>query len=335
MITTLNSEDLKSKELLESSQRKQCENQVFDGYNFTGFQIHNLTINNCVFKNCKFDEAKLVNVKTRETSFENCSFEKITLNSDVAFIRCHFQKTSFNNNNIKAKVTFDTDIFDTCTWNNSSIEEAEFYKSSFLNSNFSKFKLRRCGLLGTLWEGTVFSPTTKLEYCKFHRNNTSETHDIFNDKSDKICFVKPHQRWNWKLISKIGRLPTLEFSWSVFAIGLFLLSAILFINDSKFIIEGIRYPIPIPDQLIWLTLGSFCVSLGTFFYRAGCPERIQNFTENEWVEEHGHPRVFYREQCVQNIKWLYATTVFLTIGILILSYLIICRIAYVIIHLLM
>ncbi len=304
------------------------ENQNFDGFDFS-----RVNFAGCNFENCNFSKAKFSNTQTTSGSnngstFIKCDFSGLHLTGNqlimqwTTFKECIFENNHFINTHMQNSNFFG------CIWSHSKLEGAHFEKSSFLGSDFSDTKFRFCSFLDTMWQDVQIGTKTSFEYCVFSPKNATREHDVLNDKSETVAIKSPYKYWNWKLISKIGRVPALEFSWTLFGIGLFILSGLIFLNDSQFV-QTINYPIQIPWQLQLFTLGAFLTSIGTFCFRAGCPDRIQNFTENEWVEGHGHPRIFYREYCVKNIGWLYATTIFLSLGLAILGWLIVQRMYYV------
>lgn len=310
----------------------------FSDYNFDGYNFSRTSFSSCTFERCDFSKAKFTQTKAatnKESSkFIECVFSNLNIEGNqFTFNHATFDKCIFNNFAAN-KASFQFSNFFNCKWHGAKIKKSHFDNSSFLGSDFSNAKLKFCILTNTMWQDVTLNCNTQFEYCVFVPKNSTVKHDVLNDKSDKIKFASPHQFWNWKLISKIGRVPALEFSWSLFGIGLFILSTLIFLNETQFIQDGIKYPIPIPDQLKLMTLGAFFTSIGTFFFRAGCPDRIQNFTENEWVEGHGHPRVLYREYCVKNTTWLIWTTIFLILGMCVLGWIISCRMFYVISHLL-
>lgn len=302
------------------------KNHRFEGYNFRLFHFHD-----CVFEECDFSEQPFSEAAFKNSRFINCKFCDTSFNdyklNKSEFIECNFSRTKFTGDAQHS-------TFEKCNFSDCHFVSVNFDSSSFLQSNMSGAKFRWCSLKDTKWDGVKISPKTVFEYCTFNPRNSTSFHDVFNDKSDRVVFKFPYYFWNWNRLSKLGRLPALEFSWALFTICLFILSTLIFLNESKFISQGITYPIPIPKQLMWLTMGSFLTSLGTFCYRFGCPDRIQNFTESEWVEDHGHPRIFYREFCVKKTFWLWISSVLLALGLCILGYLMCNRIVHVLEYLL-
>jgi len=45
--------------------------------------------------------------------------------------------------------------------------------------------------------------------------------------------------------------------------------------------------------MTFILLDTLLLVAGSTLYRFRCPERIQEFSEHQWVEEHGHPRLIY------------------------------------------
>jgi len=310
----------------------EIENRDFSGYDFRNISFENCTFKNCIFKNSLFSKTRLCRSKNNICKFIECDFSgKLYRGHEIIFNYAYFDKCIFKNVQLNS-ISLQNCTFLNCLWHNSHFQVCHFNESSLFNSTFENTKFKHCDFYETKWGEATISPKTEFEYCFFDKAGRNIRHDVLIDQSDTLKFSKPFQFWNWKIISKIGRVPALEFSWTLFGLGLFLISTIIFINESRFILDGIDYPIPIPNNLKIITLGALFASVGTFLFRAQCPDRIQNFTENEWVEGHGHPRLFYREYCLKNITGLGFTTFFLALGIIILGYLIMTRAWYVITH---
>ena len=59
---------------------------------------------------------------------------------------------------------------------------------------------------------------------------------------------------------------------------------------------------------------SLCLVVGTTLYRLACPHRVQEFSETEWVEQHGRARLQYFAESFRR-KWAqWPTLVFTVVG---------------------
>ena len=72
--------------------------------------------------------------------------------------------------------------------------------------------------------------------------------------------------------------------------------------------------LPIPARMGQVLLASLCAVVGTTFYRLACPQRVQEFSETQWVEEHGRARLEYYAESFSR-KWAqWPTLLFTGIG---------------------
>ena len=164
-------------------------------------------------------------------------------------------------------------------------------------ANLSGADLSRADLRGTnlnnaildhsKWSEVRLDNKTQLKSIFF-----SPKHEAMQDSSDTIIFSWRDKWINWSRLRTIGEFPLFGVSWSALALALITINTIDLLNKTA-LIEIIKYPIPIPERTWWILLSSTLLVIGSTLYRWKCPQRIQTFSETEWVEEHGHPRQLY------------------------------------------
>ena len=189
---------------------------------------------------------------------------------------------------------------------------ANLTKADLFKVNLVEADLRGANLCGTnlndakldhsKWSGVHLNSNTQLEMINF-----SSEHEAMQDGSDTIIFSLWRDEWiNWSRLRAIGQFPFFGVSWSAFALSLITINTIDLLNETA-LIEIIDYPIPIPERIGEILWSSIFLVIGSTFYRWKCPQRIQTFSETEWVEKHGHPRQLYIAESLSgkwSIKWL-------------------------------
>jgi len=102
------------------------------------------------------------------------------------------------------------------------------------------------------------------------------------------------------------------------ATSLIIINGVGFLNDHKFVVSALRYPLPIPDRTTLLFVSSIFLAIGSTIFKVACPSRIQEFSETQWVEQHGHPRLHYLAVSMSWRSWRrpaqWATAFFTLLG---------------------
>ena len=75
--------------------------------------------------------------------------------------------------------------------------------------------------------------------------------------------------------------------------------------------QWLTFEIPFPLRSQLIVISSLLLVAGSTLYRVGCPARVQEFSETEWVEAHGHPRLLYISDSLSR-SWLVWPTTILT-----------------------
>ena len=138
-------------------------------------------------------------------------------------------------------------------------------------------------------------------------------HRVMLDGSDTIQLPRPDRWLNWGILRTVGALPLFEVSYVALAASLITINSIGYLNRTE-VIQSFEYPIPTPARMTWLFWSSLLLVIGTTIYKLRCPRRVQVFSETEWVEEHGHPRLQYLAESLRR-RWAQVlTAVFTAVG---------------------
>jgi len=158
---------------------------------------------------------------------------------------------------------------------------------------------------------------------------TSE-HRALDDGSEQLS-IRRRDRWlNWSRLRQIGALPLFGLSYGALVVSLVVVSWVGYVNDALpewagWLInmardtgiagEDTTYSkpphVPIPSRMGLALVSSFLLALGTTVYKLGCPARVQEFSETQWVEQHGRARLLYLAESWRR-RWLQWPTAILT-----------------------
>ncbi len=72
--------------------------------------------------------------------------------------------------------------------------------------------------------------------------------------------------------------------------------------------------VPIPVRSLLTLIASVALVVASTIYRFRCPERVQEFSETRWVEEHNRPRILYIADKISRGPWQWPTLVFSLLG---------------------
>ena len=122
---------------------------------------------------------------------------------------------------------------------------------------------------------------TRLALVKFDRD-----HPVQYDGTDSVQ-IALRDRFNWSTLRAIGRLPLFGVSWASLAVALALTSSKPLCSIC---------PFGVAQRLSWILTSTLLLVLGTTLYRLACPSIIQEFSENEWVDQNKNPRLVYMRQ---------------------------------------
>jgi hypothetical protein len=184
---------------------------------------------------------------------------------------------------VKTRQTkFDEAVLHKADWEGATLVGAVFDGADLSYANLSR---------SILTDARFFNATfyrTLVDWAWFDPAH----HMPLNDGTDRIE-VPWHDRFlNWGLLRLIGRLPFFGVSYAALLISITVINTTHFLNEHRFI-EQVGYPLPLSERWVWLMVGSLLVAIGATTHRVRCPQRLQEFSEWEWVAQHGQPRLFY------------------------------------------
>ena len=193
-----------------------------------------------------------------------------------------------------------------------NLEEADLGGANLEGASLTGAYLEGTNLSGarvrnTVWTQTCISNTTKLSPLYF-----SPDHFSLNDGSESIVLENRDRKLNWGTIRRLGSLPLFGVSYAALSVALLTITGIGFLNETR-VVDWLEYPVPLPNRVLWLLLSSAALAFGSTLYRWNCPDRVQTFSETEWVEAHGRPRLLFIGEKIKR-PWQWSTSVLLWLG---------------------
>lgn len=153
---------------------------------------------------------------------------------------------------------------------------ADLKKAHLFGANLTNAHLMSVHLEGTDLKGVEFDTD----------------HQAMHDGSSSIVLPLRDRHLNWGVLRRVGSLPLFEVSYGALAISIVTINAVGYLNRTQ-VSQWFEYPIEMPARMTWLFVSALFLGIGTTIYRLRCPERVQTFSETEWVEQHGRPRLQY------------------------------------------
>lgn len=242
----------------------------------------------------------LENADLRGADLSGVNFSGAELRG-VRFDRAELAGVSFASAQLNGSYFVDADLRNAVfSW--ADLTGVEFTRADLRGTDF-----REAELGGSTWNSARISKKTRLRRSRFE-----PSHRAFNDGSDTLILPRRDQALNWGVIRVAGALPLFEVSYIGVTGAILLITGVGYLNETGFIAQ-MNYPIPLPNRVLWLLLSSFMLFLGTAMYRLACPQRVQEFSETQWVEQHGRPRIQYLSASTDR-KWQLSTFFFMSIG---------------------
>ena len=154
--------------------------------------------------------------------------------------------------------------------------DAHLEGANLVDAHLEGVNLLRASITATTALGVLYGPN----------------HEAMHDDSDTIFLPSRDRHLNWGVLRRIGGLPLFEVSYGALAISIVTINAVGYLNRTQ-VSQWFEYPIEMPARMTWLFVSALFLGIGTTLYRLRCPERVQTFSETEWVEQHGRPRLQY------------------------------------------
>ncbi|NOG69796.1 hypothetical protein [Roseicella sp. DB1501] len=268
------------------------------------------------FRDQEFNNENLP--KLYGTRFDNCTFKNTSLPiiDDVIFGDCTFQIVMFgptlNESSIISNVKFHSCKFKTSFFAVTSIQNCNFHDCSFddltigqsvvLDRSFFMFSKN-------------FHEIKGLERLEFHDNIIY----IRNFDSTLVKRTNPLplilRFGSWARVRSIGALPLFGISFSALVAIPAVMSMIALYNsqvhrftewskshalsnqpDAAEALQEIiarLHPLPIPSLTLWLGISTIMLGAASLSYNLFCPDRIKQFTEEQWSNEVRRPLLQY------------------------------------------
>lgn len=169
---------------------------------------------------------------------------------------------------------------------------ANFEGTDLSGATLDHTELDGTGLSNATATGASFAGAL-LHECDLGGIQFGPDHPAMHDGTDTLRLRTRDARLTWGRIRAIGALPLFGASYLVLGATLAMINSLDFINQHW----GLTLTPPV--RTMWLTLSSLSLVVGTTIYKVGCPQRVQTFSETEWVEQHGRARLQYLSESLK------------------------------------
>ena len=237
-----------------------------EGADLRGAHLEGADLRNAHLEGADLRNAHLEGAKLHDAHLEGAKLQGAHLLEDAELQRAHLDDAKLQGARLRG----------TC------LEGTSFNRANLSGADLSGAKVGN-----TTWAGTRISNETILYPLYF-----SQEHFSMNDGSESIVLEDRDKKWNWGTIRRLGSLPLFGVSYAALSFSLLAITGIGFLNQTE-VMESLKYPVRLPFRFVWLLVSSFALALGSTLYKLNCPERVQSFSETEWVEAHGRPRLLY------------------------------------------
>lgn len=201
--------------------------------------------------------------------------------------RYDFSYTDLVNSSLEAAYLSNTK-FNFADLSEANLSSCFLQEADFTGANLTNASLSGSDLTSANFENAIFNDT-KLDKIIFRDKHT------WLDGSDSILLSGRDRFFRWSNYRALSTFPVFGISWAAFLLAVTIVNGIGFINKHLLgkVHAYLHYPVQIPDQMGLLIVSSILLAIGSSCYAIGCPSRIKEFSETEWVEQHGHPRLLY------------------------------------------
>jgi hypothetical protein len=196
------------------------------------------------------------------------------------------------------------DLSDT-NLSNVDLTRANLQHANLIDANLSGTDLTEVEAAHTRWDRARISRSTVLGTLRFHHD-----HPSLDDGTETLVVPKRDRTLNWGIIRTLGSLPLFGLSYFGLTAAILVILGVDFVND----LELVERDILVPARMTALFWSSLLLAIGSTMYRIACPDRVQEFSETQWVEQHGRPRLLYLAEGFARRAWQWPTTFFLVVG---------------------
>ncbi len=277
------------------------------GAQLVGAHLDSSNLSQAHLKGANLREANLVGVPMRNADLSETDLSKADLT------RADLKKAVLFGSDLREAVLLEAHLegaeLATAHLESADLEAAHLEGASLTDAHLEGANLTGAYVENTEWTQTRISNKTQLSPLYF-----SPDHFSLNDGSESIVLEDRDRKLSWGTIRRLGSLPLFGVSYAALSISLLTITGIGFLNQTR-VVEWFEYPIPLPGRILWLLLSSSALAIGSTLYKVMCPERVQAFSESEWVEAHGRPRLLYIAEKIKR-PWQWPTNTFLWLGAL-------------------
>lgn len=158
--------------------------------------------------------------------------------------------------------------------------------------------LRGAQLTNTVWQGARIDSST--DFVGSHW--VSAEHDSANDGAERLGLPTWRKRLRWSSSRFLGHTSLFAGAYVLLSVALATATAIAWLNESEFL-TVVDYPIPLPDRLLALLIGSALLAIGTTIFDFRCPAKVRDYAFTTWVYELGRPGVLYVSEDLRRPIW--------------------------------
>jgi uncharacterized protein YjbI with pentapeptide repeats len=291
-----------------------------------GFQ--STVLKNVTFSHCILEKADFSGSEIRGCRIEHCDLRGLLLRpwdgkavkiKDGAVRQCDLTGATIDNATVH-HVDLSHSKLHGADLQGATLDGCECANTKFSGADLRGLEVARCNLTGSEWEAARVGRRSRIFRCHFNG-----PHNVDQDYTDTIKYVG--LAWlHWSRLRLIGTLPFFGVSTTALAASLIVINGVGYINESEVLHRDVvSYPIeiPIPLHMVWLLISSLLVFIGATVFQIACPQRIQHFSETEWVDAQRHPRLLYIADALRRNTWaifsLVCTVIGGTIGLLLLG----------------
>jgi uncharacterized protein YjbI with pentapeptide repeats len=307
--------------------KQNLEGCNFDGVNFRDADLREARLGGCSFRGAilsgthleaqalrgiDFSGAEMVSIHLGDAELREANLAGANLN-EAHLSSADLTNATLRNSNLSHS------ILNQATLVGANLDGARLNHASLRSTDLRSASLRRADLNRAKFYQTQFEGCkvdgTKLAHVQF-----AQDHEAMLDGSELVRYTK-RDLLNWSSLRRVGELPFFGVSWTAFLGSLVGVNTIGLLNEHQ-LLAAVEYPIPIPEKMSLILLDAILLVFGSTIYRFRCPSRVQEFSENQWVEEHRHPRLIYIRDKLDRRKSQVVTALFFGPGIGLAIYLI-------------
>lgn len=247
-------------------------NTRLQGANLTAASLVGANLELVRARNARFTEASLSHARLVRADLSEASLERASLN-DADLSSSVLTNAKLGSADLTLASLVDANLVGAAL-DDARMELAQCHRA----------RMTRCSVVGAI----AMESVAGLDDARFDRD-----HEPMEDGSQYLNVNRRNSVMNWAQLRVIGSFPLFSVSWSALLASVLLLNTLGWLNETKFIDDWIVYPVPIPRRMGWLIASSVLLVAGSTSYRIACPRRVQEFSEEQFVEELRQPRLLY------------------------------------------